>query len=133
MKKQIPWKFHQIAVKSEPVFFAAIANNELEPACKDIGGIEVKIAGMMTSSKEHNKANKQFRLECMRESVEVIINDRPYPAEVSYEMMDGEVTDINTLFLIIDGLHQNFHYMIEELKEDIAEDIIEALKKRNEL
>ena len=133
MKKQIPWKFHEIAVKNDPVFFAAIANHELEPACKNIGGIEAKVAEMMTSSKEHNKTNKKFKLENMREIITIEINLRMFTAEVGFEMVDGVVTDINTLFVIIDDLHWNMNYLIEPLKSDIEEDIMNNLIGRGEL
>ena len=133
MKKQKPWSFLELAIGQGPEFAASVANNTLAQSCGAVSTVESSIAGMMTASKEHNKANKQFRLECMRENITVTINNKSFPAEVGYEMMDGEITDINTLSLFVDGVSWDQHYLIESLKDDIVEDITDILKgKANE-
>ena len=122
------WKFHQIAVKDDPVFFAAIANQTLNESCENIGGIEVNISFMMKKANEHFKANPQFSVNCMREAVKVTINDKEFDADVGFELSGGVITDITTMFVIIDGIHWNMHYLIESLKESIVEDITDILK-----
>lgn len=66
----------------------------------------------------------------MLEKIEVEINLKKFEAEVAFEMSGGVITDINTLFVIVDGLHWNMNYLIEPLKEGIAEDIADKLKGR---
>ncbi|MBL4575594.1 MAG: hypothetical protein JKY51_05800 [Opitutaceae bacterium] len=66
----------------------------------------------------------------MQEEIEIEINLKMFKAIVHFEMHEGAVSYINALFVIIDGLHWNLHFLIEELKESIVEDILDNLKAK---
>ena len=124
------WQFHKLAVGNSPEFAKSVIDNTLHLSCAAVSTIETNVKYMMQSSKEYVKANKQFKVELMREDITVIINNKPFPAEVSYEISDGEISDINTLFIKVDDLHRNINYLIESLKADLVEDITDILKGR---
>ena len=64
----------------------------------------------------------------MRETILIQIDTKMFDVEVGYEMLDGVITDINTLFIVVDGIQWNMHYLIESLKEGLVEDITDILK-----
>ena len=128
MKKQQPWGFHKLAIGEGPEFAASIANNTLAKSCNAVSTVDSSIAEIMTSSKEYTKANKQFKVEPMRETILIQIDTKMFDAEVGYELSDGGITDINTLFIVVDGIQWNMHYLIESLKEGLVEDITDILK-----
>ena len=124
------WQFHKLAVGESPEFAKSVIDHTLHLSCAAVSTIETNVKYMMQSSKEYVKANKQFKVEPMREEIEIEINQKMFQAEVGYEMSDGVITDINTLFVIIDDIQWNMHYLIESLKDDIVEDITDILKGR---
>ena len=128
--KHEPWHHLELVATEESI--TSLMNVNFDRSVDAIKEVETNILYMMQSSKEWSKANKQFEVEGMHEVIEVTINDQPFQAEVGFEMSDGIITDINTLFVIVDGLHWNMNYLIEPLKADIEEDIINNLKGRIE-
>ncbi|PHS60946.1 MAG: hypothetical protein COB12_12520 [Flavobacterium sp.] len=126
------WNFHQIAVKDDPVFFAAIANQTLNETCENIGGIEVNISFMMKNANEHFKANPQFSVNCMRETIEITINDKSFDADIGFEMVDGVITDLNTIFINDKGVDRNHYWLLEyeDLVKGFIQDIETKLHKR---
>ena len=125
-----PWSHHELVACEESI--SAVMDGTFDRSVDSIKQVEVSLLYMMQSSKEYVKANKQFEVEAMQERIEVFINNIKFPAEVGYEMVDGEISDINTLFVIVSGLHWNMNYLIESLKDDIVEDITNNLKGRTE-
>lgn len=125
------WKYHKLAVGESPEFAKAVIDNTLHLSCAAVSTVETRIADMMISSKEYRKAKQHFKGDDMgRETINVEINNKQFQAEVGYEISDGVITDINTLFVIVDDLHRNIDYLIEPLKEGIVEDITDILKGR---
>ena len=68
----------------------------------------------------------------MLADIEVEINLKMFEAVVSFEMSEGEITDITTLFVIINDLHQNFYFLLddEEIRIGIIIDIETKLMER---
>ena len=64
----------------------------------------------------------------MQRTISIEINLNEYPAEVSFEVFDGAITDINFVHILVNDDYQDVSYLANDLGEGIIEDLEELLK-----
>ena len=64
----------------------------------------------------------------MQRTISIEINLYEYPAEVSFEVFDGAITDINFVHVLVNADYHDVSYLANDLGEGIIEDLEELLK-----
>jgi hypothetical protein len=121
-----PWRFHKLAIDEGPEFAKSVIDNTLHKSCYAVSTIESSVADIMNK----NKICKVD--EAMRETIEITINDKSFDADIGFEMSDGVITDINTIFINDNGVDRNHYWLLEyeDLVKGFIEDIETKLHKR---